>query len=482
MFVPAMEVQVFNVIDLRSSCSSFINFISIGRVPCTVVQREGSSRLCVKSKKGNAEIVKGLQRESKAKLSHILRTEAAVKAIERKAKAKSAKFTHLCPKVVLEALEDSIRKNQWESALENFGLLRKQQWYQPRCQTYTKLLVMLGKCRQPGQARMLFEKMLVEGIKPTVDVYTSLVSAYGLNGFLDEAFCTVEEMKSFSDCKPDIYTYSILINCCVKHRRFDLIDLVLSEMSYLGIDRNTVMYNTLIDGYGKAEMFELMENSFSDMLETQGCHPDVFTLNSFLWAYGNAGMIEKMEKWYEEFQHMRLAPDIKTFNILIRSYGKAGMYDKMHAVVKFMEKRFFTPTIVTYNTIIDMLGKAGNIDKMEHFFRTMKYKGLKPNSITYCSLVTAYTRAGQRKKIWSIIRQIGNSDVVLDTPFFNSVFSAFGQAGDLKMMEQIFFEMKERKCKPDNITFAIFSQAYGAHGVVESTQDLELKIGHTKNS
>lgn len=356
-----------------------------------------------------------------------------------------------------------------------------QHWYEPRCQTYTKLLMMLGKCKQPEQASLLFEIMLSDGLKPTIDVYTALVSGYGKSGLLDKAFATVDDMKSFADCKPDAYTYSILISCCTKFHRYDLIERVLDDMSYLRIGCSTVTYNTLIHGYGKAKMFELMEESLTNMIESGTCLPDVYTLNSFIGAYGNGGQIEKMEKWYDEFQLMRIRPDIKTFNILLKSYGKAGMYDKMGSVIEFMEKRFYSPTVVTFNIIIEVLGKAGNIERMDEYFKKMKHQGMKPNSITYCSLVSAYSKAGQMKKVDSIMRQVRNSDVELDTPFFNCIISAYGQVGDMERMCELFLSMKDNKCVPDNITFTTMIQAYNARGMTEAAQDLESKMITTKN-
>lgn len=66
-------------------------------------------------------------------LSQLLRTDAAVRNIERKANSK--KYNNLWPKAVLEALDEAIAANLWETALKIFGLLRKQHWYEPRCQT-----------------------------------------------------------------------------------------------------------------------------------------------------------------------------------------------------------------------------------------------------------------------------------------------------------------------------------------------------------
>ncbi|KAK8491431.1 hypothetical protein V6N13_046028 [Hibiscus sabdariffa] len=443
--------------------------------PTTCSIKLRTQHLILSSNRSSVLCQAGFQKDSKNSLSRIIRREAAIEGIGRKAKSKKQR-TKLWPKAVLEALDEAIKDNAWHSALEIFALLRKQHWYEPRCQTYTKLIVMLGKCKQAQQASLLFETMLSEGLKPTIDVYTALVHAHGKSGLIDEAFTTVEDMKSVFDCKPDVYTYSILIDSCVKLRRFDLIGRILAEMSYLGIEFSTVTYNTIIDGYGKAELFEDMENVLTDMIERGDSLPDIFTFNSILGAYGNGGQIEKMEKWYEEFQLMGIRPDINTFNILIKSFGKAGMYEKMGSVMKFMVKRFFSPTIVTYNIVIEVLGKAGKIEKMEEYFKEMKHKGMKPNAITYCSLVSAYSKAGSIKKVDSILRQVENSDVVLDTPFFNCIISAYGQAGNLKRMAELFLAMKEKKCMPDNITFATMIQAYNAHGLIEAAQDLENKL------
>lgn len=335
---------------------------------------------------------------------------------------------------------------------------------------------MLGKCRQPNQASLLLEVMRSDGLQPTIDVYTALVSAYGLSGLLDEAFRTVNYMKIIPDCKPDVFTYSILIKCCIKLGRFNMVQQILDEMLDLGIECNTVTYNTLIDGYGKAEFFELMESSLTDMLESGTCHPDVFTFNSMVGAYGRSGRIKQMEKWFEEFQLMGLKPDIMTCNILVKSYGKAGMYKKMGSVLDFMKRRFYCPTVVTYNIIIETFGKAGDIEKMDEIFLKMKHQGLKPNSITYCSLVNTYSKAGLLSKVDSIVRQVENSNVVLDTPFFNCVISAYGHAGDVDKMVDMFMAMKDYKCKPDDITFATMIEACLAQGMIEAAQDLESEM------
>ncbi|XP_076892098.1 pentatricopeptide repeat-containing protein At3g53170-like [Bidens hawaiensis] len=447
-----------------------------------------SSLLITAGKKKSHASSQGIQKSTEKQLSRILRSEAAIEAIERKANFATVKHNRFSPKLVLEALDNAIRHKHWESALKIFDLLRNQHWYEPRCQTYTKLLVLLGKCRQPLKASLLFDLMLQDGLKPTIDVYTALVSAYGYSGLLHESLQIINQMKLIPDCKPDVYTYSVLINCCTKLRQFCRIKHILADMEYSGIECSIVTYNTIIDGYGKAGLFKLMEDMLTDMLEDGRCVPDVFTFNSVICAYGNRGMIVEMEKWFDEFQLMGVKPSVMTFNILIKSYGKVEMYDKMGSVMEYMSKRFIPPSTITYNIIIETFKRAGNVKKMDEFFLKMKHEGIKPNAVTYCSLVSGYGKAGLMEKydddddVQSIMRQIENSDVVLDTMFFNSVIGVYGHARDVKKMGEMLVEMKDRGCEPDEITFATMIHAYKAMGMVEAAQSLENKIIMTEHN
>nr|CAN83407.1 hypothetical protein VITISV_022679 [Vitis vinifera] len=67
-------------------------------------------------KRSSGSSQNGLQRQPKKDLSRILRTEAAISGIERK--ANSRKYSTLWPKAVLEALDEAIRENRYESALK----------------------------------------------------------------------------------------------------------------------------------------------------------------------------------------------------------------------------------------------------------------------------------------------------------------------------------------------------------------------------
>lgn len=139
-----------------------------------------------------------------------------------------------------------------------FELLREQLWYRPNPATYVKLIVMLGKCKQPEKAHELFQAMMDEGCVANHESYTALLSAYSRSGLFDKAFLILEQMKSTRGCGPDVHTYSILIKSCLQVFAFDKVQVLLSDMEAEGIRPNTITYNTLIDAYGKAKMYVLI--------------------------------------------------------------------------------------------------------------------------------------------------------------------------------------------------------------------------------
>ncbi|XP_028126127.1 pentatricopeptide repeat-containing protein At5g48730, chloroplastic [Camellia sinensis] len=407
---------------------------------------------------------------SQKAISIILRREATKAVIEKKRGPNNSK--KLLPRTVLEALHERITALRWESALKVFELLREQLWYRPNSGIYIKLIVMLGKCKQPERAHSLFQAMIDEGCAVNHESYTALLSAYSRSGLFNQAFSLLDQMKNSPDCKPDVYTYSILIKSCLQLFAFDKVENLLSDMVSQGIKPNTITYNTLIDAYGKAKKFSKMESTLVEMLHEGKCEPDVWTMNSTLRAFGSSGQIETMEKCYEKFQCAGIQPNIKTFNVLLDSYGKSGNYKKMSAVMEYMQKYHFSWTLVTYNIVIDAFGRAGDSKQMEFLFRLMQSERIKPNCVTLCSLVRAYGQTGKAEKIGGVLRFIENSDVTLDIVFFNCLVDAYGMMGCFAEMKGVLEMMERKGCKPDQITYRTMIKAYTVSGMTSHAKEL----------
>lgn len=352
-------------------------------------------------------------------------------------------------------------------------MLREQPFYQPKEGTYMKLLVLLGKSGQPHRARQLFDEMVEEGCEPTPELYTALLAAYCRNNLIDDAFSTLNQMKTLPRCQPDVFTYSTLIKACVDASRFDLVESLYEEMDERLITPNTVTQNIVLSGYGKAGKFDQMEKVLSGMLESSACKPDVWTMNTILSVFGNKGQIDMMERWYEKFRNFGIEPETRSFNILIGAYGKKRMYDKMSSVMEYMRKLQFPWTTSTYNNVIEAFADVGDVKHMEYTFDQMRAEGMKADTKTFCCLINGYANAGLFHKVISTAQLAAKFEIPENTSFYNAVIFACAKAEDLMEMERVFNRMKDKQCPPNELTFSIMVDAYRKEGMNDKIYYLE---------
>ncbi|XP_022761296.1 pentatricopeptide repeat-containing protein At3g06430, chloroplastic [Durio zibethinus] len=397
--------------------------------------------------------------------------KAPLKNLKKKLDRKNNAKAWVC--TVTETLSDCILKKQWLQALQVFEMLRDQPFYQPKEGTYMKLLVLLGKSGQPHHAAQLFHEMVEEGCEPTSELYTALLAAYCRNNLIDDAFSTLNQMKTLPCCQPDVFTYSTLIKACVDASRFDLVESLYGEMDERLITPNTVTQNIVLSGYGKAGKFDQMEEVLSGMLESSASKPDVWTMNIILSVFGSKGLIDMMERWYEKFRNFGIEPETRTFNILIGAYGKKRMYDKMSSVMEYMRKLQFPWTTSTYNNVIEAFADVGDAKHMEYTFDQMRAEGMKADTKTFCCLINGYAIAGLFHKVISSVQLAAKFEIPENTSFYNSVISACAKAEDLMEMERVFKRMKEKQCQPNEITFSIMVEAYKREGMNDKMYDLE---------
>lgn len=336
-----------------------------------------------------------------------------------------------------------------------------------------RLIVLLGRCGQPGQACQLFDEMVEQGIEPTPELYTALIGACCRSNLIDKAFFYFEEMKSLPLCQPDVYTYSILIKACADASRFELVESLYEQMDERLITPNTVTQNIVLSGYGKAGKYDEMEKILAGMLNSVTSAPDVWTMNTILSLFGNDGKIEMMERWYEKFRNYGIEPETRTFNILIGAYGKKRMYDKMSSVMEYMRKLSFPWTTSTYNNVIEAFSDAGDAKNMEYTFDQMRAEGMKADTKTFCCLIRGFSNAGLFHKVVSSVKLAGELEIPENTSFFNAVIYACSRAEDLLEMERVFERMKSKQCRPDSTTYTIMMDAYRKEGMNDKVYDLE---------
>ncbi|XP_073385702.1 uncharacterized protein [Physcomitrium patens] len=391
-------------------------------------RRRGGSVRCGSEETPNSILQEAGSKRRAARTADtvVMRIERSNEATERRALAKGSK--RLYPRALLESLDVRIKQNEWESALR-------------------------------------------DKLRPTLEIFTALITVFTKSNLLKKAFEVFEQMRLFDGCLPDKYAYTTMIKGCCDAGLYDQAKKLFNEMMREGVEPTIVTYNTLIFGYGKAGLFAEIEYLLS-LMEANGITPDTITWNTLIRVFGLHNRIPEMEQAYEGLLAQGLMADEVTLNSLIGTYGRAGLYGKMECVTDFMRRYSYPMTTVTYNIIIEIYGKARKIEQMDTAFKRMKAQGLKPNCITFSSILSAYGKHGEWHKIEKIMRQVRHYNAA-DTAVYNAAIDAHRRALDFEAMEKLFEEMKMEGVAPDGITYTTLIEAYGRVRKLQKARELQ---------
>ncbi|KVI12297.1 Pentatricopeptide repeat-containing protein [Cynara cardunculus var. scolymus] len=330
---------------------------------------------------------------SQKAISVILRREATMAVIEKKKGS-----TRLFPGTVLEALHERIAALRWESALKVFELLREQLWYRPNSAIYVKLIVMLGKCKQPEKAQSLFQAMIDEGCIVNQESYTALLSAYSRSGIFVDMESTLVEMLRQRECKPDVWTMNSTLRAFGGSGQIETMEKCYEKFLSAGIQPNIKTFNILLDSYGKTGNYKKM-SAVMEYMQKYHFSWSLVTYNIVIDAFGRAGDLNQMEFLFRLMQSESIKPNCVTLCSLIRGYAQAGKVEKIRGLLRYIESSDVTVDTVFFNCLVDAYGMMGCLAEMKEVLPMMESKGCQPDKITYRTMIKAYNMNGMSNHV-----------------------------------------------------------------------------------
>ncbi|KAK1422412.1 hypothetical protein QVD17_25511 [Tagetes erecta] len=227
--------------------------------------------------------------------------------------------------------------------------------------TYTNVIGGYVRAGKLDEAKKLFYEMRKKGYNPNLVTYNVLISGLCKMGLIDEAFELKRSMVK-KGLRPDIYTYTNLIEGLCKVKKSQDAKLLLKSMSYAGLSPDNITYTALIDGFLK-----------------QGEVDEAFELKNEMVAKG-------------------IEINLVTFNCIIDGLCKLGECDKAIKVLEEMkEEARVLPDVFCYNSLVIGLCKARRMGEARGFFTEMVENGVKPNAFTYGALISVYNDIAEVK-------------------------------------------------------------------------------------
>merc|ERR1719247_1528972 len=172
--------------------------------------------------------------------------------------------------------------------------------------TYGSMIKAYGRARDIERVRELWAEMRRRNVRPTSITLGCMVDALVCNSEPDEALRLVKEVRD---------------------------DMSMREIL------NTVIYSTLLKGFGRAQQPEKVQQVFEDM-QADGIACNTVSYNTMIDANARTGRMDRCDELFMDMQAVGVQPDIITFSTLIKGYCNEGDIDKGFAV---------QPDIITYS-------------------------------------------------------------------------------------------------------------------------------------
>ncbi|XP_060180242.1 pentatricopeptide repeat-containing protein At3g22690 [Lycium barbarum] len=359
------------------------------------------------------------------------------------------------------------------------------------------LIHFYGECGEVDKARKVFDKMSERNLVS----WTCLISGYAKREKAEEAVLLFFEMIE-EGIMPNSVTMVCVISACAKLGDLGLAESVCGYIGKAGlkvnsvmvnalvdmymkcgsmgkakkifeecVDRNLVLYNTILSNYVRLGMVREALDVLGEMLSCRGPRPDRVSLLSSISASTEMADVFLGKQCHAYVLRNGLENWDSIGNAMIDMYMKCGsqewacrVFDQMSnktvvswnsLIAGFLRNgdveaacRTFNDMpesdLVSWNTVIGGLVQHSMFEDAIHLFRVMQNEGIKADRVTMVSVASACGYLGANDLAKWIYNYIEKYEIHLDMQLSTALVDMFARCGDPASAMKVFTKMKER--------------------------------------
>ncbi|CAL1399224.1 unnamed protein product [Linum trigynum] len=226
--------------------------------------------------------------------------------------------------------------------------------YAPNSRLYTTLMKGYMKQGRAADAVRMLEAMRHQDDQashPDHVTYTTVVSAFVKVGAMDRARQVLGEMARIG-VPANRITYNILLKGYCQQLQIDKAKELLMEMTgNAEIEPDVVSYNILIDGCIKVDDSAEALSFFNEM-RAKGIPPTKISYTTLMKAFASSGQPKLAHKVFDEMlKDSRVKVDLVAWNMLVEGYCKIGLVQEAKRVIENMKENGFYPDVATYGSL-----------------------------------------------------------------------------------------------------------------------------------
>ncbi|KAK3018077.1 hypothetical protein RJ639_005202 [Escallonia herrerae] len=227
----------------------------------------------------------------------------------------------------------------------------------------------------PEHAIELIKELSLKNCSPDKYTYNFLTKYLCKNRTVSAVNGFIRDMKEFCNIKPDLVTYTIMIDNVCNGKNLREATRLLGVLAEEGFKPDCYVYNTIMKG-GRSGA-------------------GLPTYNTLIYGLSKAGRVKQAKSFLNVMAEMGHFPDAVTYTSLMNGMCREGNAVGAMTLLEEMEAKGCSPNSCTYNTLLHGLSKGRLLEKAIELFGVMKAGGMELETGSYGTFLRALCKKGK---------------------------------------------------------------------------------------
>jgi pentatricopeptide repeat protein len=242
-----------------------------------------------------------------------------------------------------------------------------------------------------GAFELIHDMQKDEQCRDTVNsvIYCSILKGFAREKKLERVWDVYEEMSK-RNVEMSLITFNTILDACARSGRMEQLPKVMQDMKRHHVEPNIVTYSTILKGHCQSGDVQLAFSTLKDMKRDTGLKPDEIMYNSLLDGCAKSNLYDEAMDLFEDMQKQGISPSNFTLSIMVKLFNRAGKVEQAFNLVRDLPQKYkFRPNVHVFTNLMQCC--IGNRQQYRALtvLETMVKDRVQPDCRTYAILVRA---------------------------------------------------------------------------------------------